>query len=256
MELKHCFRSGSDIRNRCSCHRRNQQRKQRGHSQVYHKHFQRKHQSCNRCLENTCNGTGSTTTHQKHQSTVLHFEDTSQIGTNSRACQYNRCLRSYRTTKTNGYGTGNHRRPCIVSLNPPLPTRNGIKDFCNSMTDVILHDIAHKQACQKNSHYRINQIKVVGLRCIEIIRQEILYPVYQHLQYQSCNSRKNTYQKTEYQDKLFFLYILFTPQKETLKQTSLLFFHIPIFTILNEIKNLLSYLFNKRENSSTSSEHK
>ena len=156
MKFKHCFRSGSDIGNGSSRHRRNQQGEQRGHSQVYHQHFQRKHQSCNRCLEDTGNGTGSTTAYQKHQSAMFHFEDTSQIGANGRACQYNRRLRSYRTTKTNGYGTGNHRRPCIMPLNPPLPTGNGIKDFCNSMTDVILHDIAYKQACQKNSHYRID----------------------------------------------------------------------------------------------------
>ena len=142
---------------------------------------------------------------------MFHFKNTSQIGTNSGTSQYNRCLCSYRTTETNGYGTGNHRRPCIVPFNPPLPAGNRIENFSNPMTDIILHHIAYKQSSQKNTHYRINQIKVVGFRCIEIIRQEILYPVYQHLQYQSRNSRKDTYQKAEYQDKLFFLNILFTP---------------------------------------------
>ena len=52
------------------------------------------------------------------------------------------------------------------------------------MTDVVLHHVADKQSGQEDTHYRIDQIKVVGFRRIEIIRQEVLYPVYDDFQYQ------------------------------------------------------------------------
>ena len=61
VEFKHCFCSGSNIGHCSSRHCRNQQRKQRSHSQVYHQYFQCEYQSCNRRLEDTSNSTGSTT---------------------------------------------------------------------------------------------------------------------------------------------------------------------------------------------------
>ena len=44
--------------------RRYQQRQQGGHCQIYHQYLQRKYQTGNRRLENACNRTGSTTSHQ------------------------------------------------------------------------------------------------------------------------------------------------------------------------------------------------
>ena len=79
------------------------------------------------------------------------------------------------------------------------------------MTDVVLHHVADKQSGQEDTHYRIDQIKVVGFRRIEIIRQEVLYPVYDDFQYQCGECRKDTYKKTENQYEPLFLDILFAP---------------------------------------------
>ena len=65
------------------------------------------------------------------------------------------------------------------------------------MTDVVLHHIANKQPGQEDTYYRIDQIKVVGLRRIEIVRQEVLYPVYDDFQYQCGKCCKDTYKKTD-----------------------------------------------------------
>ena len=93
------------------------------------------------------------------------------------------------------------------------------------MTDVVLNHITHKQACQENTHHRIHQIKIVGFRCIEILRQEVLYPMYQQLQQQSSQSRTNADQETEQQDKTLFLNILFTPDQKALQPISFFSLH-------------------------------
>ena len=97
------------------------------------------------------------------------------------------------------------------------------------MTDIVLHHVADEQSGQEDAHHRIDQIKVVGLRRIEIVRQEVLYTVYDDLQYQCGKRRKDTYQKTENQDELLLLDILFAPDNETLQQTSLALCHFSFF---------------------------
>ena len=68
-------------------------------------------------------------------------------------------------------------------------------------------------------------IVVVGLRRIEIVRQEVLYPVYDAFQYQCGERRKNTHKKTENQYELLLLDILFAPNDEALQQTPLILCH-------------------------------
>ena len=98
------------------------------------------------------------------------------------------------------------------------------------MTDVVLHHVAYKQSGQEDTHYRIDQIKVVGFRRIEIIRQEVLYPVYDDFQYQCGECRKDTYKETENQYELLFLDILFAPYDEALQQTPLVLCHFPFYS--------------------------
>ena len=84
------------------------------------------------------------------------------------------------------------------------------------MTDIILYDIAYKQPCQKDSHHRIYQILVISLCRIEVLRKKVLYPVYQHFQYQCGKCRKDTDQKAKNQNKPFLLNILLTPNDKAL----------------------------------------
>ena len=94
-----------------------------------------------------------------------------------------------------------------ISGQPSPANYSEITEELKSMVDYV---VGYRQ--EEMGHPKPSSIiKLDKGGVIKIIRQEILYPVYQHLQYQSRNSRKDTYQKTEYQDKLFFLNILFTP---------------------------------------------
>lgn len=72
VKLEHGFRTCEQIRNRSCRHTGNQQGKQRSHGQVNHQHLQRKDHTGNRCLEDTRNRPGGSTSHQQHQRLVVH----------------------------------------------------------------------------------------------------------------------------------------------------------------------------------------
>ena len=157
---------------------------------------------------------------------MLHPEQTSQIGTDSRTGEHNRCLCPDRTTKPDCYGTGYNGRPRIMPLDAPLPTGYGIQYFGDPMTDIIFYDIAHKQPCQKDSYHRIYQILVISFRRIKVLRKKILYPVYQHFQYQCGKCRKDANQETKEQDKPFLLNIPLTPNDKALQPPSFFSNHL------------------------------
>ena len=98
-----------------------------------------------------------------------------------------------------------------MTFDASLPAGDGVENLGNSVADIVLHHPPYEKAGQKDTHHRIDQIEVVGFCGVEVFGQEILYPVYQHLQYQSCQCREDTYQKTKYQDELFLLDVLFAP---------------------------------------------
>ena len=182
VELEHSLRSGCDIGNSCRSHGGNQQRKQRRHRKVDHQHFQRKYQPGNRGLKDSRNRPCRATADEQHQRAVFHLENTSQIGADGRTRQHNRCLRSNRSTEADRDGTGNCRRPDIMSFDTSLTTRNRIQDLGNTMTDVILHDITHKPSRQENTDHRIYQIQIVGRCRIKVVCQKILYLMNKELQ--------------------------------------------------------------------------
>lgn len=80
---------------------------------------------------------------------MLHPEQTSQIGTDSRTGEHNRCLCPDRTTEPDCYGTGYNGRPRIMPLDAPLPTGYGIQYFGDPMTDIIFYDIARTNSPAK-----------------------------------------------------------------------------------------------------------
>ena len=57
---------------------------------------------------------------------MLHLEDGSQIGTDSRTRQHNRRLCPDRTTETDGNGTGYDGRPSVMPFDASLPPRDGV----------------------------------------------------------------------------------------------------------------------------------
>ena len=77
-----------------------------------------------------------------------------------------------------------------------MPSGDGVEDFGYSVADVVFHDVADEESGEEDADYGVDQIEVVGFRRVEVVRQEILYPVYQHLQYQGGECREDTYQKS------------------------------------------------------------
>ena len=53
--------------------------------------------------------------------------------------------------------TGYDGRPSVMSFDASLPPRDGVWDFGNTMTDVVLHHVADKQSGQEDTHYRMTR---------------------------------------------------------------------------------------------------
>ena len=95
------------------------------------------------------------------------------------------------------------------------------------MADIILYHIAHEQSSQKDADHGVYQIEVVGCRRVEVLRQEVFYPVDEHFQYQGSQGCEDTYQKAEYQDESLFLDVFLAPDEETLQQIFSFCLHVP-----------------------------
>ena len=117
-----------------------------------------------------------------------------------------------------------------MPLNAPLTTGDGIKDFRNPVSDIVFHYVADKPSRQENTDHRIDQIKVVGFRRVEVVGQEILYPVDKVLQYQCRYGGEDAREKAQYQDELLFLDMILTPMNKVLYKTNFFFLHALIYS--------------------------
>ena len=86
---------------------------------------------------------------------------------------------------------------------------NGVCQIVSKLFDAVQPDRAY-------FGHRIYQILVISLCRIEVLRKKVLYPVYQHFQYQCGKCRKDTDQKAKNQNKPFLLNILLTPNDKAL----------------------------------------
>ena len=85
------------------------------------------------------------------------------------------------------------------------------------MADVVTHHILHEQACQQDTHNRIEQIEVVGPRRIKIAGQQVLDEMNQLLQDNCRHSGADTDHKTDDQYEMLFLDVLLPPKQEAIK---------------------------------------
>ena len=193
VKLEHGFRTSEQIRNRSCRHTGNQQGKQRSHGQVNHQYLQRKDHTGNRCLEDTRNRPGSSTSHQQHQRLVVHTENTAQVRTNGRTGQHNRRFGTDRSTTTDGNGRSKNGRPYIMPLDTALLTRNGIQNFGHTMTDVVTHHFSNEQSGQEDTYHRIHQVQPVYSCRIKVFCQELLDILYQELQQTSGQRRADSH---------------------------------------------------------------
>ena len=79
---------------------------------------------------------------------MVHAGDATKETANGRTRKHNRGLRSHRASTTYGDGRRYNRRPTVVSLDETLVTRQGIKDFRYTMTDVVADDELDEE-CRK-----------------------------------------------------------------------------------------------------------
>ena len=152
-----------DISKARRCDTRDENRQHGRHRHVYQQHLDGKDQSCYRGFEDTGDGACSTAAHQRHQHLAVHVEGLSQVGANGRARQHNRSLGTHRTAKTDGDGRSNHRRPTVVRLEPRLIHRDGIEDTGDTVRDIVLDDIPHKERGEVDADDGIDQIEPVGM---------------------------------------------------------------------------------------------
>ena len=101
-----------------------------------------------------------------------------------------------------------------MRLDTSLSSGDGIENLRYTMANIILNDTAYKKSCQENSHNRIDQIEVVCLRSIEILRQEVLYPVDEHLQNQGRKGCEDTDHETQDQNETLLFDMVFAPHDE------------------------------------------
>ena len=223
IELEHGFGTRQNIRYGSRRYTRHQQREQRTHGKVDHQHFKHEHQAGNRSLENARNGTRGTTSHKEHQCAVFQAENAPQVRADGRTGQHNRCFRPYRSTETDGDGTGYQRRPGVVTLDTALPARNGVQNLRHTMTDVVPHNATDEQPRKENTDDRIHQVHPVRTGYIKVVGQEFLDPFYQMLQQACRQCRQDTHHKAQYQNELLQVDPLLAPFVEALQKTFLLF---------------------------------
>jgi hypothetical protein len=82
------------------------------------------------------------------------------------------------------------------------------------VTDVVADNVLHKQNRQQDAHYRIKQQQIICLAHIHIARKSGLDKMNQLLKYDGRRCRTDPDQETDKQDKVFFLYPLFSPYQE------------------------------------------
>ena len=202
MELENRADAGNGKGNACRRDTTHQQRQKAAHGKVNHQYLKHKHQACNRCLENTCHSSGRSTAHQQHHLLAGQIECAAKVTANGAARKYNRGLGSHTTAKTDCDGTGRNTAPSVMKTNLALFTRNGKKNFCHAMPNVIPHDVTDKEHGKQDSHNRINQIKPVGFRYVESMSEQMLNRLNKPLQQQTCRRSEHTHQKADEQHEL------------------------------------------------------
>ena len=89
------------------------------------------------------------------------------------------------------------------------------------MPDVVAHDVADKESRQEDAHHGIEQVEPVRLCGIEVLGQERLNLMNEHLQYPRGKRREDAHQETQQEDETLFTDVLLAPTDELLKERKL-----------------------------------
>ena len=134
-----------DIREARSRDRCREDRQQRRHAQVDHQHFEREHQSGYGRLEDAGDGGGSTAANKQNQLLLVHAEQSSEVGTDSRTREHDRRLGTYRSAEADGDSRRHNRCPAVVPFQSRLLRGYSVEDARDTVRDVVLHHVAHEE---------------------------------------------------------------------------------------------------------------
>lgn len=98
-----------------------------------------------------------------------------------------------------------------MRLDAAFALRDGIQYLGHPMADIVFDDVFHIEPGNENTNHGINQVEVIGMRFAEIVRQQILYQMYNIFEKTCSQSRKNTNRKTDNSYEFPFTDVLVTP---------------------------------------------
>ena len=123
---------------------RHEQGQERCHRQVEHQHFKGKHKSRYGCFEYARYRTRRAAAYEEHEAFVVEVEGLADSRAYGRAREHDGRLGSDAAAETDGQGRRHDARPAVVSLNPTLSARDGIKNFRHAMANVVAHHIFYE----------------------------------------------------------------------------------------------------------------
>ena len=226
MEHRVCAGQGiGDAGGREATHHQGQQR---GHGEVNHQHFKRKHQAGNGSFEDTGNSSRSTASDEQHHGFVFQAKGFAETRTDGRTRQHDGRLGSHASAETDGQGRSHHTGPAIVPTNVALSARDGVKNLRNTVADIVAHQITDEQGREHDAHNRINKKESVGLRNVKTVRQQELYFMDEPFQRLCCDGGSHSHGKAEHQQELARAGVALHPCPEAQPGSGLFFciFHI------------------------------
>ena len=85
----------------------------------------------------------------------------------------------------------------------PLVARDGVKDFGDTMPDVVTHYKLDEECGKEDTHYGIDEIEGIGTTNVKVLGEQMLYKMDKPFEEICCYARSYPNQKTKDEDELF-----------------------------------------------------
>jgi len=200
--MKHGGIARKKIADASGCGAGDEQGDERPHGEVDHQHFDGEHESCDGGFVNAGDGSRCSTPHEKHDGAVVLMEPTSYAATDSGTREHNGGFSSDRSTKTDGDAGSDNGRPHVVRTDVPLVARDSVKDFGDTMPDVVAHYKLDEECGNDDADYRIDEVEGIGTIDIKVVGEQMLYKMDKPLEKICRYARSYPNQKTKDEDEL------------------------------------------------------
>ncbi len=130
---------------------RDEEGQERSHREVDHQHFKREDQTGDGGFEDAGNGARCAAPDEEHERFVVEVEPSAERRADGRTRQNDGRLRTDATTETDGDSGSDDGRPAVVRADVALPARDGKKNLCDAVTDVVTHDELDEKSTKENA---------------------------------------------------------------------------------------------------------